>query len=194
MNNVVRAYTDGPGDKKPFGGTKPLCPKCNYHHDGLCTPKCNNCRKICHWAHGCKGRPTAANNNNNNNQRAQRANARGITCFECRVQGHYKSECPKLKNGNQGNRTGNGNAVARAYAVGTVRTNPNSNVVTETMTKLTQKKVKFDWGDKQEAAFQITKQNLCSASILALPEGSEDFVVYSDASIKGLGAVLIMGK
>nr|GEY93596.1 putative reverse transcriptase domain-containing protein [Tanacetum cinerariifolium]GEY93608.1 putative reverse transcriptase domain-containing protein [Tanacetum cinerariifolium] len=41
-NNVARAYTAGPGDKKPYGGTKPLCPKCNYHHDGPCTPKCTN--------------------------------------------------------------------------------------------------------------------------------------------------------
>nr|GEW53468.1 putative reverse transcriptase domain-containing protein [Tanacetum cinerariifolium] len=73
----------------------------------------------------------AANNNNNNNQRAQGANARGITCFEYGVQGHYKSECPRIKNGNQGNRAGNGNAVARAYAVGTARTDPNSNVVTD---------------------------------------------------------------
>ncbi|GJY72030.1 putative reverse transcriptase domain-containing protein [Tanacetum coccineum] len=47
-------------------------------------------------------------------------------------QGHYKSDCPKLKNGNQGNRAGNGNAVARAYVVGSVGTNPNSNVVTIT--------------------------------------------------------------
>ncbi|GKA18651.1 putative reverse transcriptase domain-containing protein [Tanacetum coccineum] len=59
------------------------------------------------------------------------------------------------------------------------------------MTKLTQKKVKFEWGDKQEAAFQLLKQKLCSAPILALPEGSEDFSVYCDASIKGLGAVLM---
>nr|GEY56504.1 putative reverse transcriptase domain-containing protein [Tanacetum cinerariifolium] len=59
------------------------------------------------------------------------------------------------------------------------------------MTKLTQKKVKFDWGDKQEEAFQIIKKKLCSAPILALPEGSEDFIVYCDASIKGLGAVLM---
>nr|GFA06583.1 hypothetical protein [Tanacetum cinerariifolium] len=80
-NNVARVYTAGLGDKKPYGGIKPLCSK-------------------------------------------------GITCFECGVQGHYKSECPKLKNGNQGNRAGNGNAVARAYAVGTAETNPNSNVVT----------------------------------------------------------------
>nr|GEU86552.1 reverse transcriptase domain-containing protein [Tanacetum cinerariifolium] len=76
-------------------------------------------------------RPAAANNNNNNkNQRAQGENARGITCIECGVQGHYKSDYPKLKNGNLGNRARNGNAVARAYAVGTFGTNPNSNVVT----------------------------------------------------------------
>nr|GEV35844.1 hypothetical protein [Tanacetum cinerariifolium] len=62
-------------------------------------------------------------------QRAQGENPRGITWFECGVQGHYKSDCPKLKNGNQGNRAGNGNVVARAYAVGTVITNPNLNVV-----------------------------------------------------------------
>nr|GEW98868.1 reverse transcriptase domain-containing protein [Tanacetum cinerariifolium] len=59
------------------------------------------------------------------------------------------------------------------------------------MTKLTQKKVKFEWGDKQEAAFQLLKQKLCSAPILALPEGSEDFIVYCDASNKVLGAVLM---
>ncbi|GKC50582.1 putative reverse transcriptase domain-containing protein [Tanacetum coccineum] len=59
------------------------------------------------------------------------------------------------------------------------------------MTKLTQKSVKFDWGDKAEAAFQLLKQKLCSAPILALPEGSENFVVYCDASHKGLGTVLM---
>ncbi|GJV54381.1 putative reverse transcriptase domain-containing protein [Tanacetum coccineum] len=59
------------------------------------------------------------------------------------------------------------------------------------MTKLTQKNVKFDWSEKAEAAFQLLKQKLCSAPILALPEGSENFVVYCDASRKGLGAVLM---
>ncbi|GKC89185.1 putative reverse transcriptase domain-containing protein [Tanacetum coccineum] len=44
---------------------------------------------------------------------------------------------------------------------------------------------------EQEEAFQLLKQKLCVAPILALPEGSEDFVVYCDASIKGLGAVLM---
>nr|GFC79418.1 putative reverse transcriptase domain-containing protein [Tanacetum cinerariifolium] len=63
--------------------------------------------------------------------------------------------------------------------------------VVRPMTKLTQKKVKFEWGDKQEAAFRLLKQKLCSAPILALPEGSEDFIVYCDASNKGLGAMLM---
>ncbi|GJT36415.1 putative reverse transcriptase domain-containing protein [Tanacetum coccineum] len=54
------------------------------------------------------------------------------------------------------------------------------------MTKLTQKNTKFDWSEKAEAAFQLLKQKLCSASILSLPEGSEDFMVYYDASCKGL--------
>nr|GEV42643.1 putative reverse transcriptase domain-containing protein [Tanacetum cinerariifolium] len=134
-----KMLTHAEQDKKPYGGTKPLCPKCNYHHDGPCAPKCTSCKKIGHLACDCKGRPAAPttnnntnttnnNNSNNNNQRSQGENARGINCVECGVQGHYKSDCPKLKNGNQ---AGNENVVARAYAVGTVGTNPNSNVVTD---------------------------------------------------------------
>ncbi|GJX52518.1 putative reverse transcriptase domain-containing protein [Tanacetum coccineum] len=53
------------------------------------------------------------------------------------------------------------------------------------------KNKKYEWGEDEEEAFQILKQKLCSAPILALPEGSEDFVVYCDASIKGYGAVLM---
>ncbi|GKD06061.1 putative reverse transcriptase domain-containing protein [Tanacetum coccineum] len=50
--------------------------------------------------------------------------------------------------------------------------------IAKSMTKLTQKGINFDWGEKEENAFQLIKQKLCSAPILALPEGSEDFVVY----------------
>ncbi|GKF20663.1 putative reverse transcriptase domain-containing protein, partial [Tanacetum coccineum] len=63
--------------------------------------------------------------------------------------------------------------------------------IAKPMTKLTQKNMKFNWTEKAEAAFQLLKQKLCSASILALPEGSENFVVYCNASHKGLGAVLM---
>nr|GEW35878.1 putative reverse transcriptase domain-containing protein [Tanacetum cinerariifolium] len=53
------------------------------------------------------------------------------------------------------------------------------------------KGIKYDYGEKEENAFQLIKQKLYSALILALPEGSEDFAVYCDASHKGLGAVLM---
>nr|GFA90791.1 putative reverse transcriptase domain-containing protein [Tanacetum cinerariifolium] len=63
--------------------------------------------------------------------------------------------------------------------------------IAKSMTKLTQNGVKLYWGEKQEAAFQLIKQKLCSAPIQDLPKGSKDFVVYCDASHKGLGVVLM---
>ncbi|GJS43631.1 putative reverse transcriptase domain-containing protein [Tanacetum coccineum] len=63
--------------------------------------------------------------------------------------------------------------------------------IAKSMTKLTQKGIKFDWGEKEENAFQLIKQKLCSAPILALPEGIEDSVVYCDSSHNGLGVVLM---
>nr|GEX56368.1 putative reverse transcriptase domain-containing protein [Tanacetum cinerariifolium] len=63
--------------------------------------------------------------------------------------------------------------------------------IVKSMTKLTQKGIKFDWDEKEDNAFQLIKQKLCSVPILALPEGSEDFVVYCDVSHKGLSAVLM---
>nr|GEU86638.1 putative reverse transcriptase domain-containing protein [Tanacetum cinerariifolium] len=66
--------------------------------------------------------------------------------------------------------------------------------IAKPMMKLTQKNVKFDWSEKAEAAYQLLKQKLCSELILALPEGSDNFVVYCDASRKGLGAVLMQGE
>ncbi|GKD46867.1 putative reverse transcriptase domain-containing protein [Tanacetum coccineum] len=66
--------------------------------------------------------------------------------------------------------------------------------IAKLMTKLTQKKVAFEWGDKQEAAFQTLKHKLCSAPILALHQGAENFIVYCDASHKGLGTVLMQNR
>nr|GEX66010.1 putative reverse transcriptase domain-containing protein [Tanacetum cinerariifolium] len=91
--NTGRDYTAGSSDKKPYGGSKALFSKCNYHHDGRSKP----------------------------------------TCFECGAQGHFKGKCPKLKNNNRCNLTGNGNASTKVYAVGHAGTNPDSNVITGTL-------------------------------------------------------------
>ncbi|GJV48304.1 putative reverse transcriptase domain-containing protein [Tanacetum coccineum] len=127
--NTGRAYTAGTGEKKPYRGSKPLCAKCNYHHDGPCAPKCHKCNKFGHLAHDYK---SVGNANNANNQRGT-GSGQKPTCFECRVQGHFKRECPKLKNNkNHGNQVGNDRAPAKVYAVGHAGTNPDSNVVTGT--------------------------------------------------------------
>nr|GEU45973.1 hypothetical protein [Tanacetum cinerariifolium] len=82
--NTGGAYTTGPGENNPYEGSKPLCSKCNYHHGGPCAPKCHKCNRV-----------TKA------------------TFFKCGTQGHFKRECPKLKNNNHGNQGGNGNAPAK---------------------------------------------------------------------------------
>nr|GEW87611.1 hypothetical protein [Tanacetum cinerariifolium] len=101
--NVVQAYAVGSGEKKPYRGSKPLCPKCNYHHNGECAPKCTNDKKVGHLIKDC-WHPTNANNQ------------RTITCYECGNQGHYKSDCPVLKN--QGTK-----ARGMVYALGGGETN-----------------------------------------------------------------------
>ncbi|GJU12922.1 putative reverse transcriptase domain-containing protein [Tanacetum coccineum] len=63
--------------------------------------------------------------------------------------------------------------------------------IAKPLTKLTQKNKNYVWNEEQESAFQLLKQKLCEAPILALPEGNDNFVVYCDASLQGLGAVLM---
>ncbi|GKB49998.1 putative reverse transcriptase domain-containing protein [Tanacetum coccineum] len=124
--NTGRAYTVGSGENKPYEGSKPLCSKCNYHHDGPCAPKYHKCNKVGHFARDCR---STENANNANHQRGT-GSGQKPTCFECGVQGHFKRECPKLKNNNNhGNQVGGGNAPAKVYAVGHAGTNPYSNVM-----------------------------------------------------------------
>ncbi|KAJ9565898.1 hypothetical protein OSB04_001864 [Centaurea solstitialis] len=70
----------------------------------------------------------------------------------------------------------------------------NFSKIAQPLTTLTQKDKKFVWGEKQEEAFQTLKQKLCNAPILALPEGTDNFVVYYDASHQGLGCVLMQNE
>nr|GEW34116.1 putative reverse transcriptase domain-containing protein [Tanacetum cinerariifolium] len=68
---------------------------------------------------------------------------------------------------------------------------PHFSKIAKPLTSLTQKNQKYEWGEKEEEAFQTLKNNLCDAPILSLPDGIKDFVVYYDASNQGLGCVLM---
>nr|GEZ91726.1 retrotransposable element Tf2 [Tanacetum cinerariifolium] len=67
-------------------------------------------------------------------------------------------------------------------------------LIAKPLTKLTQKNKPFIWGNDEEEAFQTLKQKICSAPILSLPEGSEDFFMYCDASLRGFKVVLMQRK
>ncbi|GJZ24585.1 putative reverse transcriptase domain-containing protein [Tanacetum coccineum] len=66
--------------------------------------------------------------------------------------------------------------------------------IAKSLTELIQKNKKYIWGENQESAFQLPKQKLCEAQILALREGNDDFVVYCDASLQGPGAHILDQK
>nr|GEX20434.1 hypothetical protein [Tanacetum cinerariifolium] len=81
---VPRAHTAWPINKKAYTGSLPLCNQCKFHHNGSCTVKYGNYKKVGHIIQNCRTPATAKN------QRTR-------TCYECRSLRHYKSECPIVK-------------------------------------------------------------------------------------------------
>ncbi|GJZ68986.1 putative reverse transcriptase domain-containing protein, partial [Tanacetum coccineum] len=67
----------------------------------------------------------------------------------------------------------------------------NFSKIAKPLTLLTQKNKTYVWGNEQDEAFCILKEKLCNASVLALPDGPDDFVVYCDATKQGFGCVLM---
>ncbi|GKB29031.1 putative reverse transcriptase domain-containing protein [Tanacetum coccineum] len=126
--NVARAFTAGNNERKPYNGLLHLCNKCKLHHEGPCTVRCGKCNKVGHLTRDCK-----VTNSTTSTQRGQVVNQRVLTCFECGRQGHFRSDCPKLKDQNHGNKAGNKNGVGKArgkaYVLGGGEANPDSNVV-----------------------------------------------------------------
>ncbi|GKC26074.1 putative reverse transcriptase domain-containing protein [Tanacetum coccineum] len=126
--NVARAYTAGNNERKLYNGPLPLCNKCKLHHEGPCTVRCGKCNKVGHltWDYKVKISTTST-------QRGQVVNKRVVTCYECGKEGNYRSDCPKLKDQNRGNKTGNKNGVGEArgkvHILGGGDANPNSNLV-----------------------------------------------------------------
>nr|GEY62838.1 hypothetical protein [Tanacetum cinerariifolium] len=54
--NTGQAYAAGNSDRNIYTGSKPLCSKCDYHHEGPCPPRCNNCKRVGHLTRDCRSR------------------------------------------------------------------------------------------------------------------------------------------
>nr|GEU49187.1 hypothetical protein [Tanacetum cinerariifolium] len=94
--NTGRAYTAGSGEKKPYRGSKTLCPKWNYHHDGSCASKFHKYNKVVHFARDCR---STANVNTANNQRGN-GMGQNPTCYDKSVCGRPCMDKPIIKRGN----------------------------------------------------------------------------------------------
>ncbi|GJZ71247.1 putative reverse transcriptase domain-containing protein, partial [Tanacetum coccineum] len=165
--NTGRAYTAGSSEKKPYEGSKPLCAKCNYHHNGPMTIRLYVL-------------PNATS-------------ATELTISP--VTGHFKRDCPKLKNNNRGNQGGNGNAPAKVYAVGRAGTNPDSNTIRGCTLNLLNHPfnidlmlvelgsldviIGMDWLEKYQAVI------VCAEKIIRIPWGNETLIVRGDKSDRG---------
>ncbi|GJR15104.1 putative reverse transcriptase domain-containing protein [Tanacetum coccineum] len=130
-NELVRAYTDGPSDKRGYALKAPYCTRCKLHHTRPCIVQCNNCKRVGHQTRDCRT-PTPATT-----QRALVMTQKtSVTCFGCGVQGHYTSEYPKLKNLNGGNKNGKGGARGRAFVLGVGEVVQDPNVFRELSSQL----------------------------------------------------------
>nr|GFC11816.1 hypothetical protein [Tanacetum cinerariifolium] len=145
-----------------YTGPKPLCSKCDYHHEGPCPPRCNNCKRVGHLTRDCRSRPANANNNNNCNNNNN--NQKGNGCYECGAQGHFKRNCPKPRNNNRDNQGRNDNAQARVYVIGNAGENPD-NVVAG-----------MDWLSKYDAVIA------CAKKLVRIPFGNEILTIREEGS------------
>ncbi|GJR09142.1 putative reverse transcriptase domain-containing protein [Tanacetum coccineum] len=171
--NTGQAYTAGNSDRKSYAGSKPLCSKCNYNHEGPCLPKCSNCKRVGHLAKDCRSRPANANNNNRNNNNN---NQKGNGCYECGAQGHFRRNCPKLRNNDRGNQAGNDRAPAKVYVVRNAGANPD-NVVAELGSF--DAIIGMDWLAKYQAVI------VCSEKIVRIPWRNKTLIIHGDGSTHG---------
>ncbi|GKA91764.1 hypothetical protein Tco_0813689 [Tanacetum coccineum] len=111
---VAVAYAARSSERKEYVGTLPLCNKCKFHHNGQCTVKCANYKRVGHLTRDYRS-PAATNNQRN------------LTCYECGNQGHYKSDCLELKNQNHGNQARGTGARGMVHALGGGETNQDLN-------------------------------------------------------------------
>nr|GEX86148.1 reverse transcriptase domain-containing protein [Tanacetum cinerariifolium] len=130
VEEALAAYEATPSnnERRPYNRPLPLYNKCKLHHEGPYIVRCGKCNKVGHLTQGCKVTISTTFT-----QRGQVVNQRVVTYFEYGRQAHYKSDCPKLKERNHGNKAGNKNGVGeargKAYILGRGDASLDSNVV-----------------------------------------------------------------
>ncbi|GJS98283.1 putative reverse transcriptase domain-containing protein [Tanacetum coccineum] len=194
--NVARAYIVGLGEKKEYARTLPLCNKCMFHHNGSCATNCTNCKRVGYLARDCGNQghyksdfPKLKNKNHGNQSRNGEARGRDYALGggEANPDSNIVTEL------------GSFDAIIGMDWLS----------IYHAVIVCDEKIVRVSFGDEtliihgdgsnngkeyEEEAFQLLKRKLCSAPILALPVGTENFVVYYDASHKGLGVVLMKNE
>ncbi|GJW88993.1 putative reverse transcriptase domain-containing protein [Tanacetum coccineum] len=145
---AVRAYAVTPSGNNRYAGDLPLCKRCNLHHTGPCTGKCNICNKVGHLSKNCQ-----------NKKPATRSNQLPVTvvCHACGEKGHYTNQCRKT----------NINAQGRAYMLRDKNAHQDPNVVTGTFL-LNQHlaKVLFDSGADKSFDIEMADGNLVSTDTI----------------------------
>nr|GEW96406.1 hypothetical protein [Tanacetum cinerariifolium] len=200
--NVARAYTAGNDKKKRYVGSLPYYNKYKMHHVGPCIVRCGNYKRVGHMTRDFKVTVTP------NTQRALFGNQPDTSY----VVEHADGRILETNIGLRGCTLG---LLGHSFDIDLMPVELGGFDVIIDMDWLAkyhalivydEKFVYIPYGDevlinrgddydgkreKAEVVFQLLKQNLCSVLILALPDGSEKFVVYCEASHKGLGAVLM---
>nr|GEV60790.1 reverse transcriptase domain-containing protein [Tanacetum cinerariifolium] len=108
---TFRAYVATPTKNNKYARNLSLCKKCNLHHTGPFTVKCQTCNKVGHLTRNCKNKGSATGSN---------LQPVSVTCHACGEKGHYRNQCPKPNN----------NAHGRAYLLRDKNSHQDSNVVT----------------------------------------------------------------
>ncbi|GKE53261.1 reverse transcriptase domain-containing protein, partial [Tanacetum coccineum] len=142
---TIRAYAVTLTENSRYTGSLPLCKKCNLHHTGPCTVKCQTCNKVDHLTRNCRNKGPAIRSN---------LQPVSVTCHACGKKEHYKNQCPKPNN----------SAHGRAYLLRDKNAHQDPNVVMGTFLLNQQlARVLFDLGaDKSFVSISL-------ASMLNIP-------------------------
>ncbi|GJU37556.1 putative reverse transcriptase domain-containing protein [Tanacetum coccineum] len=172
-----RAYAVTSSENGRYAGDLPLCKRCNYHHTGPCTGRCNNCNRMGHLSKNCRSKKPATGSNQL---------PVTVVCHACGEKGHYTNQCRKT----------NINAQGRAYMLKDKNAQQDPNVVTG-MFLLNQHLVRvlFDSGaDRSFISLSLaSKLNIPSITIdtFYIIEMADGNLVSTNTIIKGCTLTLL---